>query len=581
MLRIILFSLLGIFLVACDGVIGGSSGKPRSGPSAELPGQATMLRMTKEQHQSALGDLLQHFLGSRAPAVLNAIQPLYGIVPNDSSEVNVGGLVGATFSRMSQNVDELHVLGYYDIATVVADEIIQDDISRSVFFGDCIDQPLSDHKACIEAFVDSVGLWTSRRPLEDDERDFLVDTVFANDGSDYQATPTAIRDLLIAMLASPRFLYIVEDHGDEVEDGVDELDAYELASRLSFHFWNSMPDQELFSAAANGSLLDETEYEAQVARIYSDPRTQATFQKFFFEWLELYRVGDPFSGVQSGDLQKMVFIEGADVTPQLVDNMVNEVLDMTEYYRLNGAFADLFTSNVSFARTADLASIYGVPAWNGSMPLVQFPTPDRLGLLGRGALLSASTVYTHPILRGVRIREDFMCDELGMPPADFNGSPTEATAMMTTRERISALTSSSSCIGCHQFINGLGFPLESFDALGRHRDEEMIIDPMGGVVLAPLDVDATPFTDSETDATIVSGPAGLVDDLLQSGKLQSCFARHYARFTLGLAGDPDFRGDSDVVDALAQQIDGGAPLADVFKGIAFLPAFKQRLRGDQ
>jgi hypothetical protein len=153
--------------------------------------------------------------------------------------------------------------------------------------------------------------------------------------------------------------------------------------------------------------------------------------------------------------------------------------------------------------------------------------------------------------------------------------------MMTMRERIEALTSPSNCSGCHQFINGLGFPLESFDALGRHRTDEMIIDVTGDVSMASLDLEATPFIEGPSDATVVSGPGELVDALLDSGKLQSCFARHYVRFALGLAADPAYGGDVGTIDALSEQIASGAPLADVFKGIAFMPAFRQRLRGDE
>lgn len=589
MFRGVLLGLLGLFIVACDGVIGGTNGiargpddRPASGSTgASFPSQASMLRMTKQQHGRTLEDLLVHFLGGDAQPILDAVDPVYGIVPDDPSELDFGELVGATFSRMSQNVGELHVRGYYDIAVTVADAIVQDDLRRNALFGTCVDQPLDDHTACIGTFIDTFGLWTTRRPLTQDERSFFLDTIFADDGKDYAATPQAIHDLLVAMLMSPSFLYFVENQGTELEDGLYELDAYELASRLSFHFWSSMPDEELFDAAADGSLLTKAGFEAQVERVYADPRTQDTFVRFFFEWLSLYRAGDPFGGVASLDPQKMTFIEGYDVSPELRENMIDEVLEMTEYYREFGTFDDLFTSNVSFARTDDLAAIYEVPTWDGSGPLVEFPTSERLGLLGRGALLSAATVYTHPILRGVRIREDFMCDELGTPPANVTGAPDEATSMMTTRDRIEALTSPSNCNGCHQFINGLGFPLESFDALGRHRTDEMIIDVDGDVSMAAIDLDATPYIEGISDTAVVSGPVELVDDLLESGKLQRCFATHYVRFALGLAADPAYGGDVATIDALSEQITSGAPLADVFKGIAFMPAFKQRLRGDE
>ncbi|MGB5810078.1 MAG: DUF1592 domain-containing protein [Polyangiales bacterium] len=593
MIRGVLFAAIGLFLVSCQGVIGGSDavGGGRDGDSGSLPpsgslgasfpSQASMLRMTKQQHRRAVEDLFVHFLGGDAQPVLDAIDPIYGIIPDDPSELDFGELVGSTFSRMSQNVGELHVRGYFDIAVAAADSVVGDNLRRQAIFGTCVDENLADHSACIGEFIDTFGLWTMRRPLNDGERSFFLDTVFADGGRNYEATPQAMQDVLAAMLMSPNFLYFVRDQGKEVEDGLYELDAYELASRLSFHFWSSMPDEELFDAAADGSLLTEAGYRAQVERIYEDPRTDDTFARFFFEWLELYRTGDPFGGVASLEPQKMAFIEGADVSPALRDNMIAEVLDMSEHYREAGTFDDLFTSTSSFARTDDLAEIYGVTPWDGESTPPEFPEPERLGVLGRGALLSAATVYTHPILRGVRIRENFLCDELGSPPADVNGAPDEVTATMTTRRRIEALTSPSSCSGCHQLINGLGFPLEAFDALGRHRTDEMIIDAEGGVSMAPIDLETTPFIEGASDGTVVSGPTDLVDGLLESGKLQRCFATHYVRFALGLAADPSYGGDVATIDALAQEIVDGASLAEFFKGVAFMPAFQQRLRGDQ
>ncbi len=578
-------SLLGCFLVACQGVIGGVGNGP--GPSGDSPGtvgfpsESSLLRLTKKQQRQTVSDLFGHFLGEDAGPVLEAIEPVYAVIPDDSAEVQVGELVGSTFSRMSQNVGELHIRGYYDVATTAAQTVVYDDRRRTLLFGTCVDEPLNDHSRCIEDFVESFGLWAMRRPLSADEAAFFVDVVFADDGSDYRATPQALQDLLVAFLVAPNFIYFVQNQGEELGDGLYSLDAYELASRLSYHFWNSMPDEELFAAAADGSLLTESGYQAQVERIYADDRTRLTFQDFFYEWLKLDRSGDPFGGVQSGDPQKMAFIQGYQVSQQLRSNMIAETLDMTEYYRVNGVFDDLFTSNASFARTEDLAAIYEVPVWDGMEPLVTFPTQERRGLLGRAALLAAATVYTHPILRGVRIREDFMCNALGTPPANVNEGVEELTGLVTTRERTESLTSPSNCNACHQLINGLGFPLESFDALGRYRTEEMIIGPDGSMSMLPVDVEAVAFIEGLQDDRIITGPQDLAEELLASGKVQDCFAQHYVRFALGLSADVSYGGDPQTIEVLYDEISRGASLGDVFKSIAYSPAFKQRLRGDE
>ena len=174
-----------------------------------------------------------------------------------------------------------------------------------------------------------------------------------------------------------------------------------------------------------------------------------------------------------------------------------------------------------------------------------------------------------------------MCDALGAPPANVNQDAEEAEGTMTTREQTESLTSPGGCAGCHQFINGLGFPLEAFDALGRYRSNEMMIDPEGGVSMLPIDVTAVPRIDGIGDERSVSGPSELVDELLGSGKLQRCFAQHYVRFALGVSADPSFGGDLETIEALGADLSAGVALGDVFKRIAFLPAFKQRLRGDE
>jgi hypothetical protein len=584
MIRGIQFGITALLLVSCQGVIGdggfarGSDGnRGPNGGGVGVPSESTLKRLTKEQHRNTVESLLVEFLGSDAGPVLDAVDPVYAIIPEDTADLSIGGLVGATFSRMAQSVGELHIRGYFDVAMTAADSIAFDEGRRVRMFGDCFEAPEQDHAACLDEFLGDFGLWAMRRPMTAEERDFFIDVVFADDGRSYVATPEALRDVLVTLLTSPNFLYLVNTEGAEVGNGVYELDGYELASRLSYHFWDSMPDQELLDAAADGTLLTPNGYAEQVDRVYADPRTGATFRRFVYEWLELYETGDVYGGVSSGDVQKMTFIAGYKVTPALREEMNEEVLDMVEYYRLNGTFEDLFTSNDSFAKSEDLAAIYDVAVWDGQSMPVPFPTPERQGLLGRAALLASATVTTHPILRGVRIREDLMCDELGAPPDDVNDVEQDFQALATTRQRTESLTSPGSCAGCHILINGLGFPLEAFDSLGRYRSEEMYIDVEGSVELLPLDLESAPFVASASDPTVVDGPAELTDAILSSGKLEECFARHYVRFTLGLLADPAYGGDSETVRALADELRAGGPLSDAFKSIAFLPAFKQRV----
>ncbi len=580
------FILLGLLLASCEGLIGDAGGRFGDSGGVVASGsasQAALARLSKEQHRRTVEDLLRRFLGEQAGSVLDAVDPIYAIIPDDSTNQEFAGLVGSSFSRMAQSVGELHIRGYFDVASTVASAVVQDTTRRQMLFGDCIDEPSPAQSGCLDDFLDNFGLWTMRRPLDDEERSFFIDTVFADDGRDYEATPEALSDLITALMSSPNFLYHIQDQGEDLGNGLYELNPYELASRLSYHFWNSMPDEELLDAAEDGSLLREDEYAAQVERVYEDPRTDETFEQFFYEWLELDETGDVYAGVTSGDPMKMAFIDGMQVTRALRDNMIQEVLDMTQYYREDGTFADLFTSTESFARTEDLAQIYEVPTWDGAAAPPEFPSTERFGLLGRAALLAAATVETHPILRGVRIRENFLCDALGTPPANAGqmAEASTATGPRTTRERVEALTSPGACSGCHSQINGLGFPLERFDSMGRERVEEMVPAPEGGMAMLEVETDAVPYINGAADVTLVEGPVELAEELLDSDKLRSCFAQHYVRFTLGLLADPSQGGDQGTIDALDAQMAGGATLSELFKSIAHTPAFKQRLTGEQ
>ena len=165
-------------------------------------------------------------VGGDAAAVLDEIDPVYGIIPDDPAELDMGEMIGSSFSRMSQTVGELHVRGYFDVATTAANMIVQDDVRRTRMFGDCVDDATDDHTSCVAPFIDSFGLWTMRRPLADEEHDFFLNTIFANDGASYEATPAALSDLLVAFLISPNFIYRVETDGEEIADGLYDLGGY-------------------------------------------------------------------------------------------------------------------------------------------------------------------------------------------------------------------------------------------------------------------------------------------------------------------------------------------------------------------
>ena len=228
MLRGIHVGLLVLLLVGCEGTIGGAARGPRlgdEGPSTSPDGsfgiasQASLLRLTKQQHQRTMEDLLGHFLGVGVEPVLAQIEPAYGILPDDTADVEIGGLTGSSFRRMSQNVGELHIRGYLDIAQTASNAIVGDDVRRSLIFGDCVNDATDDHAYCIAPFIDSFGLRVLRRPLTDEEHDFFLNVVFANDGTSYEATPQALSDLLVAFMIYTSVMHTHWRPGSRITSG--------------------------------------------------------------------------------------------------------------------------------------------------------------------------------------------------------------------------------------------------------------------------------------------------------------------------------------------------------------------------
>jgi hypothetical protein len=378
------------------------------------------------------------------------------------------------------------------------------------------------------------------------------------------------------MLGSPYMLYAVEHGEDEpLEDGGYRLTGWELASRLSYHFWQSMPDDELLEAAASGALSTDEGYQAQVDRLFADPRTRESVREFYRDWLWLEDL-DPMSALL-GTPKFDGFLDGFVPTPETTQNMRDEVLEMALYYTFDteGGVADLLTSDRVFPRTEDLAAIYGVGPWDGQGEPPAAGDPGRLGLQTRAGLLASGSSNSHPVARGVFIRRALLCDPLPPPPPNVDTTAPSAAAGSSTRQALEALTENDPvCAGCHTtVINPLGFVLEGYDALGRARTEERVLDESGNVIdVVPIDDAAVTRLDL-ADETVVDGSAELATALAESGKVEQCFARHYVRFTF--ARNEDLDTDACVLEGLTE-LANDEPLAAMLKAVALTNAFRQR-----
>jgi mono/diheme cytochrome c family protein len=333
-----------------------------------------------------------------------------------------------------------------------------------------------------------------RRPLTDEQARFYVDRLF-DEAPDPEA---AIKRVVLLALKSPRFLY-------HELDGT--LDAYDVASRLSFGLWDSLPDQELLAAAAAGRLSTRDDVSAQARRMLGDRRARAKLRGFFHHWLRL----DP-----APDLAK-----DPSLFPDFDEEVVSDLRTSLELALDDLAWGDrpdfrrLFLDQELYLN-GRLARIYGadLPA-DASFQKVRLDKGDRSGVLTHPYLLAsfAYTANSSPIHRGVFVARGVLGRALRPPPEAFTPLPADLHPNLTTRERVALQTRPESCNSCHGLINPLGFTLEPFDAIGRYRTEE-----------DGHPIDATGAYQTRDGETVsFGGPRDLAAFLAESEETQDAF----------------------------------------------------------
>jgi len=555
---------------------------PGAGPAAFAcaadaePTSTRFRRLTERQYDNTLADLLRWGLGdaSMVDEVLQALQPARARLPQDVRKASAQDLHGS-YRRLDQDVAQGHVDAWFELAVRAGRELSTTARLRALA-GDCaVDGDAADEAACVDAFVAGFGARALRRPLDARERDFYAG--FYGDLGVEDAAGWA--DVIAGLLSAPQFLYLVE-HGEQPvpdRDDVYALSAFELASRLSYHFWETLPDDALWAAAEDGSLLEPAVYRAQVERLFSDPRTVATTREFFRDWLKLDEVPDLTEHVSSPLYQSFA---GDDLpTDSLREHMQDEVLDMLQYLTWDepAGFDELLSTEASFARTDDVAQLYGVEPWDGRGAPPEFPAGERPGLLTRAAFLVTASANTRPIMKGLFIRRNILCDSIPPPPNNAANKPPALSDTLSTREVVEGLTEQpgTACAGCHAtLINPLGFATEGFDALGRVRGEQRLFSDDGDEVgTAAIDTRSTPqVLDGDTSQS--SGPQELMQLIRDSGKAHACFARHYFRFSFGRF--EDLQRDGCVLEQLRSALVDTGTLSGMLREVALAPAFQRR-----
>lgn len=534
----------------------------------ELP----LRRLSHAQYTHVVRDLVGGLVPDERDVILGEIQPAMAAVPDDTRsgpDAKIGAL-----RRLDQTIYQETIDGAYGVGKAVGEAIVASEARLGTAAGVCATDADGDNDvACLDAFIRGFGARALRRPITDD------DVAFYSDGLTAPLVAADWVDVMTSLLSAPWLLYLVEEGEGDAGSGPVPLGAYELASRLSFHFWQTLPDDELLAAAASGDLLDDAGYAEQVDRLYADPRTLDSLAELTQDWLMPEALPDLAMNVGTAAYDAF----RGDVLPshQLRDDMLAELDDMVAYYahRTDGGFDDFFASDRSFARSVELAGIYGVPRWDGGEP-PPFAEPQRAGLLARAALTATGMATTRPILKGVFARKALLCDRIDAPPADAMMVAAQSDAenlAATARERAEAVSEArNDCAACHQHaINPLGFVTESFDGLGRFRETETVYAPSSGYVLAevPVDTTAVPAVVAG-DERPASDSATVARYMLESGKPQACFARHYFRFTFGR--EEQDAEDGCTLDAMYRGLLEGESIGAVLRTVALRPEFRRR-----
>jgi hypothetical protein len=350
----------------------------------------------------------------------------------------------------------------------------------------------------VETFCGKLVATAFRRPLTEDQKRLFVSAQFKN----AKKTEDAVKRVVILALKSPRFLYLGID-GDKPDD-------FEVAARLSFDLWDSLPDAALEQSAAKDLLHTEAQVAEQAGRMLADPRAHSKMRYFLQQWLQMN---------QREDLSKDATLFPG-FTPEIIADLrvsLNLFLEDTVW---NGSsdYRTLLLADYLFLNPR-LAQFYGVRTPAGEdFQKVQFDPKERCGVITHPFLLSEFSYQksTSPIHRGVFLTRNIVGRALKPPPMAMTFKDADFAPNLTMREKVAQLTRPQACQTCHSVINPLGFSLEHYDAVGRFRQNDHD-QPINSV---------SDYTTDAGDTVHLAGPRDIAEYAAGSEQAQNAFIEH-------------------------------------------------------
>ena len=413
----------------------------------------------------------------------------------------------------------------------------------------------AEERACAHEILSTIARRAYRRPVNDDDVARLL--AFYDRGRTAGSFDTGVEMALRRLLVSPEFLFRVERDPEGVTAGESyRVSDLELASRLSFFLWSSIPDDELLGVAERGELGDAPVFEAQVERMLADPRSDALVSNFAGQWLTLRNA----AAVRPDE----------DAFPDFGEGLRRAFRRETELLfrsilREGRSALDLLAADYTFVNER-LAQHYGIPHVRGShFRRVPLADEARGGLLGHGSILTVTSYAnrTSPVNRGKWVLENILGTPPPPPPPDVPALETAGSGQaLSMREAMEQHRANPVCASCHRLMDPVGLSLENFDAIGRWRDRSetrAVIDASGELP------DGTPF----------DGPAGLKAALLRHpDRFVTTVTEKLLTYALG-------RGveyyDAPAVRAIVRAAAGdGYRLSSLVKGVVRSAPFQMR-----
>ncbi|WP_437821434.1 DUF1592 domain-containing protein [Sorangium sp. So ce1078] len=542
-----------LLLAGCMGSVGDvaeeGDGPAPGGVPGGLPGGATQAqvaersmfpRLSHAQWENTVRDLLRL---DDAPGLSASFtsDPLGGVFDNNEAALLVTPGLWGDYQRAAE-----------ELAAMVAGD--QGKLDRVV----PADLP-AEPEARAQAFVERFGERAFRRPLTEGERDTYL--ALFDRGKELFAGEdpfvAGVRAALEAFLQSPHFVYRVELGAGPAKGGLIPLSGYEIATRLAYLFWNTMPSDELLAAAKAGELSTHEAVRAYAERMLEDPRAREVVGAFH---RQLYDYE------QYHDLNKDQALY-PEFVPGMGDSMQREAELFVDHvvFDKEGGLTDLLTARTAFVN-GDLAAVYGVDGeFSNEFKRVELKEAERSGLLTRLGFLASKATARQPdsIHRGVFVNLRILCAALPPPPDNATAVPPGDHA--TNRERVEAHTGKGTCgEACHAtMINPAGFAFEHYDAIGGYRTTDNGV-PVDAADVYRLGGEPRSYADAIEFSQV----------LAESSEAHACYARRWVEFAHGREVGAK---DRELIQELGEASRGGASTKELLLQIVSSTSFLARV----